>query len=43
VFEAVDLAFRFAMTTDERFRFLVRNRQKIKALLEQWDLSGEGE
>jgi DNA-binding transcriptional regulator GbsR (MarR family) len=39
VFEAVDLAFRFAMTTDERFRFLVRNRQKIKALLEQWDLS----
>lgn len=34
VFEAVDLAFRFAMATDERFRFLVRNRHKVKALLD---------
>ncbi len=43
VFEAVDMAFRFAMATDERFRFLVRNRHRIKAMLDPLSLSEGGE
>lgn len=37
VFSLIDAAFRFAMSSDERSRWLFDNRNEIKALLQQMD------
>ncbi|MCH8274290.1 MAG: MarR family transcriptional regulator [Armatimonadetes bacterium] len=34
VFDMMDMAFRFSMSTDGRFRFIVKQRQRIRALVE---------
>ncbi len=34
VFETVDIAFRYAMSNDERFAYIIRHRNEIRELLE---------